>query len=254
MSLIKDQILNLTKQLLPTGRAFNTHNGSMVERMYMALSVSEEKNYLDIVSTLDSILPDNDNFTAEDATLWEKRLGLITNDLVSLSDRKLAIARKLNHPGTIKARQNYLYIQEQLRAAGFDVYVYENLNLLTIEDVLSINNNYGQLGTFQLDDQQLGDVYSYYQDLFDYVQLNDQQLGSFQLNEYVYTNKIVNHIDELKDVSFNVGSSLRSTFFIGGNPLGTFANVPIERKNEFRQLILKLKPVQTVGFLLINYN
>lgn len=236
MSFIKDQILNLTKQLLPTGRAFNTHSDSMVERMYKALSVSEEKNYLDIVSTLDSILPDNDNFTTDDATLWEKRLGLITNDLVPLSDRKLAIARKLNHPGTIRARQNYLYIQEQLRAAGFDVYVYENLTLTPPAYI--VGSDIAGIADHSTDTEHMQ---------------TGMEHGSIY-NGSLFKHCIVNSIFEEEDYFFNVGSNLRATFFIGGNPLGTFANVPTERKQEFRQLILRLKPVQTVGFLFINYN
>lgn len=253
MGIIQDRFIALTKQLYPTGRAFNIHSGSMIERLHEALSLSEESTYLDIVSTLDSILPDNANFTADDATLWEKRLGLITNELVPLQDRKDAIIRKLNHPGTIKARQNYKYIQDQLQLAGFNVWIHENPDLYTPEDALSLNGNYIQLGDAQLGDSQLGDVYSYYSSLFDFVQLNDQQLGSFQLGEYIFTNKIANRINESLDSTFNVGSNLRATFFVGGETLGTFADVDVQRKDEFRQLILKLKPVQSIGFMFINY-
>jgi hypothetical protein len=68
-----------------------------------------------------------------------------------------------------------------------------------------------------------------------------------------YNNLIANRIDESLDVTFDIGSNLRATFFVGGETLGTFADVDIQRKEEFRQLILKLKPVQSIGFLLINY-
>src|SRR5690606_32537660 len=82
--------------------------------------------YADALKIQDAQLPDNDGFTADDATDWERRLGMIYSPLVPLADRKLAILRKMNHPGTIKARQNWLYVEGQLRAAGFDVYVHEN--------------------------------------------------------------------------------------------------------------------------------
>jgi len=187
------------------------------------------------VSTLDSALPDNANFTADDATAWEKRLGLITNSDVPLADRKLAIIRKMNHPGSIPARQSPEFLQRELRAAGFDVYVYRNrfpdgMGGYITKDPLTVTGGIG--GT-------------------------NRQHGQFQHGQAqhgsAYTNLIVNHIEEEKDAIFDIGSNLRSTFYIGGTPIGTFANVDADRKAEFRQLILKVKPAQTVGFLLVNY-
>jgi hypothetical protein len=64
---------------------------------------------------------------------------------------------------------------------------------------------------------------------------------------------VANYIPESLDAMFNVGPSHRSTFFIGGQTFGTFADVDELRKDEFRQLILKLKEVNTVAYLLINY-
>lgn len=250
---MSNQFVKISKQLYPSGRAFRIAEGSELEKLHEALSVSELKLHSDSLSILDSILPDNANFSEVDASMWESRLGLITNESVSLEDRKLAIIRKMNHPGNIPARQSWDYLQDSLRAAGFDVYVYENLDLLSPEDFLSLSGNYGQLGEFQLGDQMLGDTYTFYSDLFDFVQLNDQQLGSFQLNEYIFLNKIANNIEESFDSTFNVGDNLRSTFFIGGDPFGTFADVDVNRKAEFRQLILRLKPVQAIGFMFVNY-
>ena len=177
---------------------------------------------------------DFSDFTSDDATDWERRLGMIVSPLVDLDLRKLAIKRKMNHPGDIKSRQHYLYIEGQLRAAGFDVYVYENrfpyggsYYTRTLFDII---------GGVGIDDLQHGDK-----------QHGDSQHGG------TYSNIIANYIDETLDSNFAIPSNLRCTFFIGGSPLGQFANVPIERKQEFRQLILKLKPAQMVGYLLINY-
>jgi len=228
------KILALSRQLLPTGRAFKMPLGSDLESLKYALSLSENKAYNDILAIHNSILPDNSDFTEDDATDWERRLGMIISPLVDLELRKLAIRRKINHPGDIKARQHYLYIQGQLRAAGFDVYVYENrfpyggsYYTRTLFDII------GNVGVNEL---QYGDS-----------QYGDSQYGG------TYSNIIANYIDEEIDSNFAIPNDLRCTFFIGGNPLGTFANVPLVRKNEFRQLILKLKPAQMVGYLLINY-
>jgi len=260
MGFFGDKILKLTKQFYPVSRAWTLFASSWFEAFHVGLSKSEERAYEDATAILFSILPDNDNFTVEDATDWERRLGLITNNSVSLANRKLAILRKMNHPGTIKARQHYLYIQGQLQAAGFDVYVYENIfsdgygsfYSLSVEQVLP-NDGYGVHGDIQHGEVQHGDVYSVYSDLFVFPQHGNISHGDIQHNGYTYTNKVVNSIPTDGDLFFDIGSNYRASFFIGGNPLGTFADVDIERRDEFRQLILKLKPTQSVGFLFVNY-
>ncbi len=230
-----EKILSLTRQLYPTGRVFKMPKFGFLEKFHTALAASENAAYEDALSILGSLLPDNTNFTAQDASAWERRLGLITNDAVSLADRKAAIVRKINHPGTIPARQNYLYLQGQLQAAGFDVYVYENrfsdgMGGYVTESPLVVSGGMGG-SSYQYGPYQYGDI---------------QYGGAF-------LNFVANYIDEKRDQVFDIGSNLKSTFFIGGNTLGSFANVDANRKNEFRQLILKIKPVQTVAYLFINY-
>lgn len=233
--MFNDTILKLTKQLYPTGRAFWMPSGGNLEKLHRGLAVSESLAYEDAISILDAILPDNANFTSDDATDWERRLGLITNTAVSLSDRKLAIQRKLNFPGIIPSRQNWRYLEGELQAAGFNVYVYENrfLNVYggyDTENPLVVTGGVGSIT----------------------VQHGDIQHGDAQHGVGFY-NLVANYLDETQDSVFDVGANLRSTFFVGGDPIGTFANVDANRKNEFRQLILKIKPTQTVGYLFINY-
>ena len=230
----EDKILKLAKMLLPTGRAFKMPPGGDMDKLYRALAASEARALTDARSILSSILPDNDGFTADDASDWERRLGLIDGTGVALADRKLAIKRKMNHPGDIPARQNYLYLEGQLQAAGFDVYVHEN-RFDVYPDSYETHNpitDYGAPASYR----QYGQ--------FQYGQVN---YGAY------YANIVVNFIEEEMDVGFRLGDNLRSTFFVGGQTVGTFANVDTLRKDEFRQLILKIKPVQTVGFLFINY-
>jgi hypothetical protein len=64
---------------------------------------------------------------------------------------------------------------------------------------------------------------------------------------------VANSLSASADSSFDIGENYRSTFFIGGEIPGTFADVDANRETEFRQLILKLKPSQTIAYLLINY-
>lgn len=232
-----DQIKALTRQLFPTGRAFLIPYRSSLEKLLDGLHASEARAYADAVSILNSILPDNSNFTVDDASAWENRLGLITNTSTSLSDRKLAIARKMAHPGTIKARQNYLYVQGQLQAAGFDVYVYENRFPDYFVGYVTKTPPAFSLLPFPSIGNQLG----------------DKQLGDFQLGGSGYGNKVANSIYQEVDDLFQIGPTYRSTFFIGGATPGSWAVVPASRKIEFRQLILKLKPTQEVAYLLIAF-
>lgn len=230
-----EKIYALTARLFPRGRAFRTFFGSLKNKVFRALSKSEERAYNDSVSTLFSILPDNDNFTEDDATQWERRLGLITNQNTSLSDRKLAIARKINHPGTIPARQSGDYLEQQLRSAGFDVYVYRNDNLDSPADIVGPENTGIAEHSPNVEHMETGSEHG------------STETGS------LYFDMIVNTIDSDIDQFFNVGDSLRSSFYIGGAPFGTYAAIPASRELEFRQLVLKVKPVQTVGFLFVNY-
>lgn len=232
----ESKITQLTKQLYPKGRAFKISTDSVSEKLHLAIAHTEQQAYDDALAVLNVILPDNMNFTADDATRWEERLGLITVSGVSLANRKLAIIRKINHPGTIPARQNYLYLQEQLQAAGFDVYVYENIFAgpvtMTPTDILGGSIvGIGVYGTSE----------------YGAVVYGDAQTGS------IYENCVANYIDEILDQWFDVGDNLRNTFFISSAYIDVFADVPEIRKEEFRQLILKIKPVQTVGFLFVNY-
>jgi hypothetical protein len=227
MSLISEKILALTKQLYPTGRAWRLKIGDYFDSLHVGLAVSEAKAYEDAVSILDSTIPDNSNFTIEDARDWERRLGMITNESVSLANRIVAIKRKMNFPGVVPARQSLLWLENQLQGAGFNVFVYENIPALPPESV-SIP-------------------------MVDFT--DDFEHGEFDHGEIEhgggYNNFVANKIDN--DFGFELGANLKCTFFIGGNPKGAFANVDVNRELEFRQLILRTKPAQSVAFLFINY-
>ena len=223
-------ILNLTKQLYPTGRAWWMKKGGTFDLFHEGLAVSESQAYAASVGILDSILPDNDNFSSVDADNWEQALSIYKSSGVSLTDRKAAILRSIAYPGNVLGRQHVDYIENELRTAGFDVYVHENRfasggGWVTVDPRAAI---YGE------------------------VKYSEVKYGSVGISGFT---KIANYIDEAKDVSFDFGLAVnqRATFFIGGAVFPNFANVDINRKNEFRELILKLKPAQMGGYLLINY-
>lgn len=229
-----DKIIKITRQLYPTGRAFKMPFDGYFESLSFGLAQSEMRAYNDSVSILDSLLPDSDRFTADDATDWERRLGIYTNTSVSLASRKLAILRKMAAPGSNPAKGNYKYIEQQLQAAGFDVYVYENR---------FFNYPSGYVT------QNPADLYA---GILSVAYHGDFQHGDVQSGYYI-NNIVANSIYNEVDICFNTGPDLKSTFFIGGSTLGSLANVPASRKLEFRQLILQLKQVQDKAILFIQY-
>lgn len=239
MSFVGDQLKALTAQMFPTGRAFNIPPGSDKEKLIEALLASEERFWDDAISTFDSVLPDNDNFTVDDATAWEIRLGLPVNPLVSLVDRKLAIQRKINHPGTIKTRQNYLYLQQQLQDAGFNVYVYENRFPLGY-------------GYYTKTPTEFSTTRPFPKNLVRHSSSLLHGLRSAYHGYYGYANKIANSTDKSEDASFVVPNNI-FTFFIGGSTAGSWATVDANRESEFRQLVLKIKPAHTIAYTLIDF-
>ena len=236
---LTDTIVELSKRLFPKGFAFKMPKNGYSERLLSALSIEEAAAYTAMLSTLNSILPNNDNFTADDATRMEAWLGIKTNTALSLADRKAAITRKLNHPGNSPARNSALFIQSQLQLAGFDVYVYENRFYegsppewitKTPSEILS-----DTVGAAYYDGFSYGDAY----------------YGGDWSDEGISI--VVSHLEEDLDASWVTATNWRRTFFIAGSSITTFADVDEYRKIEFRELICKLKPVQTVGILFVNY-
>lgn len=272
MAGILDKILHLTQRLYPRARAFRMPppeeggnvfvdeddatvlvtedasavfvtedsqeaRGGILYRLHRALGQSEQRVYMDGNAILNSVLPDNDGFTIEDAHDWYRRLGIFDSGTVPFDDMKLAIQRRIKHPGTQKPRQNYRYVEQQLRAAGFDVHVYENRFWV---------NPPGEYQT-KTPAEVLGAAASPIAVHDDVVLHGTIQHGGGGFN------KIVNYVVQEKDKYFIEGTHLRNTFFIAGDTVDTFATVPANRKKEFRQLVLWLKPVHMVAYEFINY-
>jgi len=222
-----DIFSGLVKQLYPTGRAWYIKRNGFFDRLHQAINRSFIRVVEDCKFTIDSQFPDNVNFNENDATLWEYRLGLITNTQLSLEVRKQAILRKMSYPNNIKARQNKLFIEAELQKAGFEVWVHENVPpYQTPADISGLSST----NTQHANDVQHGD---------------GLQHGStgFQV--------IANLSSPTED--FAIGGDLWPTFFIGGEDLGNIANVPLIRQREFKELVLKLKPAHLVAFTFVNY-
>lgn len=236
MGYFEDTFRKLTKQLLPSGRAFRMLLGGNLDNFSDGINDSENELINDIHSIYDSIFPDNPNFTVDDATNWERTLGVISNPNTDLEDRKSALIRKLNHPGNIKPRQNYRYLQKSLRAAGFDVYVYPNRFETATTNVYEAKT-FSEFAISSSNSE------------VKHGQIVHGQSQHGQKNSYKIVNSIYPHID----ATFDIGDGLFHTFFICGATQGVNAVIPESREIEFRELVLRLKPVQSVCLPLISF-
>jgi len=227
-----DKILKLTKQLFPSGRAFKLAKNSIFEKTMKALGLSEARAYDFALSTLDRILPDNDNFTADDATLWERRLNITIQPAgLNLEERKIRIDRKYAFPGTAIYRQNYRFMQDELQKFGFNVYVHEN--------------RFPDGGGFVYVDV-IADAELQHSDTVEHG--TQSEMGSNTLD------LIANSADP--DEDFDLGAdpdNQKCIFFIGGETYPDTAKLDINQLEDFRKLVLLLKPAATVGVLLLEY-
>lgn len=231
------EFVDLTNQLYPTGRAWRILNGNNLEKLHKAINDIFIQVQDDSYALINTAIPDNEFFTIEDCLYWEGKLGLITNPLLTLEQRRSIILNKLAFPKNIKARQSLKYIQKQLNDYGFTgVKVYEN-------KFLDANGNY---------------YYMNPKDLAALAQLETQhgqqtQHGNSTLHGDSNFDIIAN---EVNDEVYSIGGdqNLWATFYIASPvSLTEKGHVDFNRKTEFKELVLKLKPAHTAAFTFINY-
>lgn len=231
---LADIFSNLAAQLYPTGRAFYMQKGGVMDNTHIAFNRSFIRLISDARLTIDSAFPDNENFTTDDCTLWEYRFGMVTDTTLSVQQRRAAIYRRMSRGRNVPARQHRSYIEAQLQLAGFDVYVYEN-------DFIE-----GGVRVYKRPQDIIGLALNTSQHGFGFQHGIGSQHGGG--NSQVIANSYKS------DEPYGVGTDrLWATFFIGGPNLGDMASIPEKRQEEFRELVLKLKPAHLVAFTFINY-
>lgn len=227
-------IRNLTERFYPTGWAFRETLRGIRGQVTAGLLASENRAATDAYGVLFGILPDNDNFTIEDAELWESRLGLASGSALTLEIRKDNIARKIQHPGDVGSRSSDVYLEGQLQAAGFNLFVHENL----------FPDGSGGLESRSYPTVVGAVGIAVHSPLVEH--------GTIQHGGTV-EDVVINSLDPVTDSLFNIGTNYERTFFIGGSTLPQFATVPANRREELRHLILTVKPTHLAAYLLINY-
>ena len=222
-----------------------------------------DEAYSEIMGILNTILPDNAEFNEQDILNWERVLQIPQN-ISDLNDRKLRIYRQLTFPNGIVERSYYEFMQDQIRSAGFDIYIIENrfwngseFEVVDPDTIATQDVELGlvELGVYELGGEIPGTDYTgiiantvnetiddnfFLAPLPDLPELGVYELGEFELGGF-----------EAPGLPYEI--QLQESFFIGGKTFPSIVDVPINRKEELKQLVLKFKPVQTIAFEYINY-
>jgi hypothetical protein len=206
-------------------------------RLHRAISIQFAIAWNGITGVSNAQLPDNPNFTQADANDWYRRWGLYNSGSISFADMIAALKQRASWPAVPLNKQNYLYIQGQLQAAGFNVAVYENrfpsggtFITKTPAQIYSSGYPLAEAGVFES---------------------GDTEFGTGESSENI--NMLANYVEAANDAGIDV-TNLRSTFFVAApSAITNFATVPAAREIEFRQLLLKLKSQHTIGYLAINF-
>lgn len=109
--------LRLYQHLLPDGRAWRTTVNKRLRQLLEGLTVIPEGVKGGADSVWEDLLPE----TTDKLDDWERQFGLPGN-VVAESDRRLRLAATWR---SLVGGQSPRYIQDTLRASGFDVYVHE---------------------------------------------------------------------------------------------------------------------------------
>lgn len=241
-----------TTRRLPTGRSWN---GKIMKAFLKGIEAEFSRYKVETgnLADINNILF-NDNLEA-----WQKTLGLIAEG--TTQEQEDDIVRKLRDVGGLRAQD----IEDELQAAGFNVYVHENrLTGTTTTNVLGNAANY--LGNGSLVSPQIN---TYAEDPNNYMFIPtpfvlgnaDNYLGNASLSSLnPPSDIIVNYILSEEDEKYRTvieNSTTQDewtyTFFVGGATKGSYATVDADRKSEFRRLLLELKPASMWGILQIYY-
>ena len=212
-----EPINTLSSQLYPSGRAWWKPKNGIFDKVHQALALSESRVENDILNLQYDILADSINMSISAIERWEYVFGIKANG--TTADRLSMIYQRQMFPNNILARQSSSFIEQQLRLAGFEVRIFTPYT----------SPNSAIFGLFQFNQKLFG------------------QIGG---NIVV----ISNEVDENKELPFNVSEiGEKNSFYICGENLGDYANIPLVRKNEFRELVLTLKPAHSIAILNVNY-
>jgi len=235
---------------LTTGRAWLQRPFKVMSAIISGIGDELQKYYIYINTVRDSIFPSlmEESFIPD----WESRFRLPFNPALTIAERRARLETQWNNRGG----QTQEYVQDKLRESGFDVYVTPGVYSADFQSILGDV----VLGDFNLEGIVSGFLASIdpcNQFITAGAILGDFVLGDNLVLDINRPRIIQNHIDgELENEDFCPIDPYRWKFFfyISGDPLDitAIANIPASRYSEFRELVLRYKPIRTWALASLN--
>ncbi len=269
--------LNIFKHLLPNARAFQITINSQLREFFVGLSNSAIA--IDVKTFFDEIWTDIDPQETRELDKWETQFGLRNTGLTE-QERRDRLAATWQAVGG----QDPRYIQDTLRAAGFDVYVHE-WYVPGSEAAVGVKACATPRNPFLVLQDASGDVI-YIPECGEVIAEcgeADAEAGN-KLNPpgYPLVNKIIrtfrgiislageplmecgetvatcgnytDFVSERLEYAIPIDSAKWSYFlYIGGQTYGDIAQVDPKRKDEFEALCLKICPAQQWLGIIVEY-
>lgn len=271
--------LQIFKHLLPNARAWAITTNKQLRQFFDGLSLGLG-NPLKLF--IDLIWQDIDPQKTRELDTWESQFGLVSGSLTTQERHD-----RLDAAWKAKGGQDPRYIEDTLRAAGFDVYVHEwwvpgsesNVNVLAAATARNpfdyLHDGVSPLKYIALDggvDSQDGDALA--QDgatlqptgyplvnkllIFDPDYLGDGSLDMQDGDELAQDGAIPTGIGSVYNQrQYVIPSDVTKWpyfLYIGGQTFPNHAIIASSRRNEFETLCLKIRPAQVWLGILVDYS
>lgn len=225
--------LELFTHLLPNARAWRLTTQKRLRQFFEGLSGTAD----DVRGFVDEVHGDLFPATTRELEEWEQQYG-IRRGTVDTATRRARLASAWSAQGG----QSPSYLQSALRAAGFDVYVYEwfvpGSNPAQARDPRTVGGYaLADKGTYLAEDiapaghpeMECGEPRAQCGNLFSFGFIERPMPVSGDPAKWPYY------------------------LYIGGSIFGSTAEVPVERRDEFEALALKLRPAQQWLIFIVEY-
>ena len=244
------------RSLFPRGQVFRLFRGTELRLVVDALAEMPNRIMDYFADMRDAGIP---GFITDDAVPdWEDDLALLPDSALDMDQRKLRIAGKIAGQGG----QGPEYIADTLQAAGFPVYVFENIP----SREPSVRHYVAALGDIELGEVELAEYTDridprslvghliYGSPIWETVKnytaaLGDGELGDYSLGEYSGTRVI--------EVAYTIPATASRFIFIwilaGEAGINHFVDIPAERETDFRRLVESIKPTHTWCIAQVNF-
>jgi hypothetical protein len=245
------------KKLLYDGRAFRVFFDTTHEKILDASQLEAGRVKIFSDNIRDSGIP-NGELPADSLEDWETFLGLPMNTSLTDQERNERIRGKYASQGG----QGPDYIQDTLQAAGFPVYVIENIPSVepSVRAYTSrlggLNLGESTLGAYtdRIDPRSVGGLLIPGPAIWETERIYSSSMGNMTLGETKLGGYIGTITKEVPYVIPGIPSRFIFIWFLTGvNGLDDFVNIPQDRKQDFINQVIQIKPAHTWVIAQVNF-